>query len=445
MLATTKRELKIRKKRTALAKRNKQLRQLAIDVGFELVGHTEGSYPTNVYCMDANTHEKLDPRKMLIKGMDAIYKELESASASCSKSRGRANKQASVPPPVKDASLGDGFVDTKTVLADKRFKVLSHGTVYGFARGSDQTYSMVFAVQFQSQDLLLEIEKEAVDVFTSVLPKMAVHAYEVRVNGAQSVGGKRAGHLYSVGWRPGTTHGERAAVYAAQNTKDKHDPTHYIDLYNSLELVNSAWMVMEESLSPRAVLRTIDTLADTAVPMFGSQSSDIALHGPSLGSNMAASQHDQNGNGFANKMHVDRDMDSLPEYYGNVFAFGQWIHVDKEGRLVENERIKAAIPDGLFVIPGYRIAFDLGAATIVKAIWRGGMDTHGTTTSKVNITQGITRWGMSIQTNRGLNQRMRSGKGNIFGIRKCLRQYYDILSTPVGEEGDEDVDESKDA
>ncbi|KAF8747162.1 hypothetical protein RHS01_11417 [Rhizoctonia solani] len=180
---------------------------------------------------------------------------------------------------------------------------------------------MVFAVQFQSQDSLLEIEKEAVDVFTSVLPKMAVHAYEVRVNGAQSVGGKQAGHLYSVGWRPGTTHGERAAVYAAQNTKDKHDPTHYIDLYNSLELVNVSkikpesrhvladrvqvpWMVMEESLSPRAVLRTIDTLANTAVPMFGSQSSNIASHGPSLGSNMAASQHDQNGNGFANKMHV---------------------------------------------------------------------------------------------------------------------------------------------
>ncbi|KAF8747239.1 hypothetical protein RHS01_11376 [Rhizoctonia solani] len=353
--------------------------------------------------MDANTHEKLDPRKMLIKGVDAINKELESASVSCSKSQGRADKQASVPPPVKDASLGDGFVDTKTVLADKRFKVLSHGTVYGFAWGSNQTYSMVFAVQFQSQDSLLEIEKEAVDVFTSVLPKMAVHAYEVRVNGAQSVGGKQAGHLYSVGWRPGTTHGERAAVYAAQNTKDKHDPTHYIDLYNSLELVNVSKIKPEsrhvladrvqvhldghgrEPVS-RAVLRTIDTLANTAVPMFGSQSSNIASHGPSLGSNMAASQHDQNGNGFANKMHVDRDMDSLPSTTG-MFAFGQWIHVDKEGCLVENERIKAAIPDGLFVIPGYRIAFDLGAATIVKAIWHGGMDTHGTTTSKVDITQ----------------------------------------------------------
>lgn len=47
-----------------------------------------------------------------------------------------------------------------------------------------------------------------------------------------------AGRLYSVGWRPGTTHGEKVAVYAAQKVEDKHDPTHYIDLYDSQELVN---------------------------------------------------------------------------------------------------------------------------------------------------------------------------------------------------------------
>jgi hypothetical protein len=84
-----------------------------------------------------------------------------------------------------------------------------------------------------------------------------------------------------------------AAVYVPQTVEDKHDPTHYIDLYDSQELVNvswnrkygaldltlvqSAWIVMQESLSPRAVLTTIDTLCDTAVPMFGSHSSDIAV------------------------------------------------------------------------------------------------------------------------------------------------------------------------
>ncbi|KDN34327.1 hypothetical protein RSAG8_12578, partial [Rhizoctonia solani AG-8 WAC10335] len=267
------------------------------------------------------------------------------------------------------------------VLKDKSFKVLDHGAVYGFARAPDRTYSMVFTVQFQSQDSLGKVEKEVVDVFIDFLPKVAAHAYEVKGNGAQNVAlKKRVGLLYSVGWCPGTTHGEMVAVYAMQKVEDKHDPTHYIDLYDSQELVNS--------------------------------------HSPSLGSNMAASQHDQDGNGFANKIHVDQDMDSIPEYYGKVFAFGQWIHVDKE------------IPDGLFAIPGYKVAFDLGAATVIKGIWRGGMDLHGTTTSKVDLEQGITRWGMSIQTNRGLNQRMRSGKGHIFGVHERLHQYYNILSAP---------------
>ncbi|CUA73439.1 helicase domain-containing protein [Rhizoctonia solani] len=436
LLKATKQELKVRKKRISLATRNRKLRQLAIDAGLEFVGHTKEFEPhVDVYCMEANTHEKLDARKMLIRGIEDTGGQPEKPSGASLES---VDPQRSVPPPAKDNPFGAGYVDTENVLRDKTFKILDHGTVYGFARAPDGTYSMVFAVQFKSHESLGDVEKEAVDVFVDFLPKAAAHAYEVTVNGAQNVGRKRVGHLYSVGWRPGTTRGEMVAVYAAQNVEDKHDPSHYIDLYDSQELVNSAWIVMQESLSPRAVLTTIDTLADTAVPMFGSQSSDIASHGPSLGSNMAASRHDQQGAGFANKMHVDRDMDSLPEYYGKVFAFGQWIHVDKEGRLVEKERIKQAIPDGLFVIPGYKVAFDLGAATVIKAIWRGGMDMHGTTSSTVDLKQGITRWGMSIQTNRGLNQRMRSGKGAIFGVHERLRQYYHILSGQASNEDEDD-------
>ncbi|EUC54175.1 hypothetical protein RSOL_032550, partial [Rhizoctonia solani AG-3 Rhs1AP] len=391
VLIATKQELRATKKKLSLAARNKQLRQLAINVGLELVGHTQ-SCPADVLCIDANTHEKLDPQKMLIRGVDGVGGKDLSEKIPRDADLKNINASTSVPPPAKENPFGSGYVDSESVLKDTTFKILDHGTVYGFAQAPDETYSMVFAVQFQCHDSLSEIEKEAVDVFVDFLPKAAVHAYEVKVNGAQNVGRKRAGVLYSVGWRPGTTHGERVAVYAAQKVEDKHNPTHYIDFYDSQELVNSAWIVMQESLSPRAVLTTMDTLADTAVPMFGSQSSDMASHGPSLGSNMAASQHDQDGSGFANKIHVDRDMDSLPEYYGKVFAFGQWIHVDQQGQLVEKERIKNAIPDGLFVIPGYRVAFDLGAATVIKAIWRGGMDMHGTTTSKVDLVQGITRW-----------------------------------------------------
>ena len=154
-------------------------------MGLELVGHTRESCPADVYCIDANTHEKLDPRKMLIREIDDVGRRSEKSSGADPK---HVDLQTSVPPPAKDNPFGDGHVDTETVLKDERFKVLDHGTVYGFARAPDETYSMVFAVQFQSGDSLGEVEKEAVGVFIDFLPKAAAHAYKVKVNGAQNVG-----------------------------------------------------------------------------------------------------------------------------------------------------------------------------------------------------------------------------------------------------------------
>lgn len=159
-----------------------------VNAGLELVGHTMASSPTEVYCMDANTHEKLDPRKTLIQGIDETGEQCEKPTGSNPTDVGA---QTSIPPPAKDNPFGNGYVDTQAVLKDASFKVLDRGTVYGLARAPDGTYSMVFAVQFQSQDSLGETEKEAVDVFVDFLPKAAAHAYEVRVNGAQNVGRKR--------------------------------------------------------------------------------------------------------------------------------------------------------------------------------------------------------------------------------------------------------------
>ncbi|KAG8750686.1 hypothetical protein FRC11_010174 [Ceratobasidium sp. 423] len=440
--------LKIRKKKKTLGARNRQLCRLAVEASLAMVGHTDVPSLSNVYCMDTRTHEKLDPRSMLIKGIDKIPEDSHHPTTASgvtppklarTQSIPRGDVDPSVPLPATDNPFGGGFVETEAVVK-QGFKIFKTGTVYGFAHAPDETYSMVFAVQFCPLDKLGEVEKQAVNTFVEFLPKAAAHAYEVKGNKAQNAGSKRKGRLYSAGWRPGTTHGEMVAEYTAQSEKDKHNPSHYMDLYDCQEPVNAAWMILQEGLSPRAVMTTVDTLADTAVPMFGSHSSDIATHGPSLGSNMAVSQHDKEGCGFANAMHVDRDMDSLPQYYGKVFTFGQWLHIDNTGRLVEGEKIKAAIPDGLFVIPGYKVAFDLGAAGLIKAIWRGGMDMHGTTTSKVDVNHGITRWGMSIQTNRGLNQRMRSGKGQIFGAYDRLHEYYKLFSEPVGDDEDEAED-----
>jgi hypothetical protein len=164
------------------------LRELAIDAGLELVGHSKESAPVDVYCMDANTHEKLDSRKMLIRGIDDRDGGLTESSGT---NPTNIHPSASVPPPARDNPFGNGYVKTETVLSDASFKILNHGTVYGFARAPDNTYSMVFAVQFQSHDSLSDAEKEAVDVFVDFLPKAASHAYEVKVNAAQNIGRKR--------------------------------------------------------------------------------------------------------------------------------------------------------------------------------------------------------------------------------------------------------------
>ncbi|EUC54666.1 hypothetical protein RSOL_064760 [Rhizoctonia solani AG-3 Rhs1AP] len=298
-LKETKKGLKVRKKKMSLTARQRKLHKLAVEAGLCMVGHTQTSAPSNVYCMDAITHEKLDPRSMLIKGIDnetgnpeRVSKTLASRVQlpSPNQARGGAFSKVdlSVPLPANENPFGDGFVETE-VVEKAGFKVLSTGTVYGFARAPDGTYSMVFAAQFCPLDSLSDVEKEAANTFADFVPKAAAHAYEVKGNKAQNMGKKRCGRLYSTGWCPGTTHGEMVAEYTAQSEKDKHNPTHYIDLYNRQEAVNSAWMIMQEALSPRAVIPTVNTLADTAVPMFGSHSSDIVTHGPSLGSNMAVS------------------------------------------------------------------------------------------------------------------------------------------------------------
>jgi hypothetical protein len=136
---------------------------------------------------------------------------------------------------------------------------------------------------------------------------------------------------------------------------------------------------------------------------------------------------DEEGRNFANSMHVDSDIDALPEFYGKIFTFGQWIHVNEQGELVEGDKLRTAIPDGYFILPGYRVGFDLGASAVVTAIWRGALDLHGTTTSTADTSSGITRWGMSIQTNKKLPKRLRSGKGSIFGVFDRLRGYYEAM------------------
>ncbi|KAG8738154.1 hypothetical protein FRC10_007228 [Ceratobasidium sp. 414] len=426
-----------RKKQKTRARRNAQLRDLGRQYGLRAVGHSDQS-PFNVLCVDAYTHHQLDNRTMFINGIDEpkLQPSTESINEATDRARGR---DETVPPPADSSSLPtEGFV-TPQMLADAHFKTYREGTVYGFAAAPNGTYSMVWAVQFSPAGSFNDIEQEAIDSFAGYMDIVAKHAHEVKDNRAQNgnpargaakernLKHQRRGRLFSTGWRPGRTEGESAGEYAPQSQRDKHDPEGYIDLYDKQEVINVAWMVLQERLSPRAVATNINTLADAAVPLFGSHESDIATHGPSLGSNMAISMHDSDGYNFANSMHTDRDLESSARYYGKMFTFGQWIHTNNKHQLVDRDEIKQAITDGFFILPGYRVAFDVGAAAVVTAIWRGGMDLHGTTTSKVDVRQDVTRWGMSIQTNKNMPKRLKSGKGEIFGAFDRLRALYNDL------------------
>ncbi|KAG8724017.1 hypothetical protein FRC09_000760 [Ceratobasidium sp. 395] len=427
--------------------RNRDIEAQEIGGNESAPAQESGSWnPLNVICVDAYTHEQLDCREILINGIDNDQSNLvpQPSPEAIKKARDQSiGRDQSVPPPSKDSPFpSEGFI-TREMLREADFKLYSWGTVYGFAPAPNGTYSIVWAVQFSPVGSFNKVEQEAVNVFINYMDKVKQFAHEVKNNRAQNSNKsrkiernaletlrrlfKRHGRLFGCGWRPGRTKDEIAGEYTLQSTHDKHDPEGYIDMHQDQERVAVSWMVMGERISPRAVYSNVDTLADTILPMFGSHDSDVAIHGPSLGANMSVSMMDEDGENFANSMHVDSDIDALPQFYGKIFTFGQWIHVNDKQELVEGDELREAIPDGYFILPGYRVGFNLGGAAVVTAIWRGGLDLHGTTTSTVNLKSGITRWGMSIQTNKKLPKRMRTGRGAIFGAFDRLRALYEAM------------------
>lgn len=169
-----------------------QLRELARKYGVPSVGHI-GSSPPKVYCFDVHTHQKLDPRTMLIKDIDEVEQGKTQTPRTEDTNTGERPipdasylQDPSVPPPATNNPFGEGFVKSEQILDAEDIKILSYGTVYGFARAPDKTYSMVFAVQFSSRGSFSPAEQQAVDAFAEFVPKAAKHAYEVKGNKAQN-------------------------------------------------------------------------------------------------------------------------------------------------------------------------------------------------------------------------------------------------------------------
>jgi hypothetical protein len=106
------------------------------------------------------------------------------------------------------------------------------------------------------------------------------------------------GCLFGGGWRPGRRGHEAAGEYSPQTPHDWHNPQYYIGYQEKQEPISVSplraehihvsdsnyeqvgWIVLHQRLSPYAVMKNVNTLADTAVPLFGYHDSDITVSGP---------------------------------------------------------------------------------------------------------------------------------------------------------------------
>ncbi|CAE6431057.1 unnamed protein product [Rhizoctonia solani] len=414
---------KVRSNKTASQRRRR--REAILHSFIERHGGLQPGYheQLKVYCYDVITGKRLNPADMSIMDIDD---PLPTPPPDTNSTPLPATADHDVPPPAASNPFPPGFVTTAQIKAEN-FKILSRGTVYGFARAPNNQYQMVFAAQFSSLDDMNAIEKQAIDAFVQYIPFAAQHAHEVTINKAQNVEDVRYGRLWSTGWRVARSAHELFGEYVPQSAADRKDPSGYIRTNLGHHVISMAWRTLQERLSPRAVKLTCDTLKAAAVPLFGYHDTDITTHGPALGSNMAIGSHDQDGRCFANGVHIDRDIDSLTRFYGKVFTFGLWFHTGKDGKILDGTRIKDSIPDGYFVLPGYRVAIDLGAATVTTAMWRGGMDVHVTSTAQAK-TRDVIRWGMSIQTSKKMPERYLSGSGAIKTFWDHLYGYFTAMT-----------------
>jgi hypothetical protein len=81
------------------------------------------------------------------------------------------------------------------LIRNAGLKMLTIGTVYGFACTPNSIYQMVFAVQFSPLSSLNPVQQEAVELFAKYVPAAAKHDYEAKGNSAQNAEDERCMYL----------------------------------------------------------------------------------------------------------------------------------------------------------------------------------------------------------------------------------------------------------
>ncbi|KAG9100352.1 hypothetical protein FS749_015569 [Ceratobasidium sp. UAMH 11750] len=214
--------------------------------------------------------------------------------------------------------------------------------------------------------------------------------------------------------------GEKLGPYVPPRSKDIKE---YEKVYRQSERVSLISTLLQMRLAPRAVYQNTFYLSHIGAPIFGNNANMLSDHGPGMGSNMAFSTADKNGQGYANTSHVDSDIDGTREHHACVWISGVWLNGYLNGKLAESQKeISESISGGKFILPAYRFGIDLGAAPVVIVIWRGGLDYHCTTSSTMKADGKVIRFGASVQTNRVLASQAAKGTG-IWGLDQRLAAY----------------------
>ncbi|QRV95012.1 hypothetical protein RhiJN_23030 [Ceratobasidium sp. AG-Ba] len=289
-----------------------------------------------------------------------------------------------------------------------------HGTIYWFAKAKDGYYHFVLGAVWRNHDEISETGCEHLDKFVRFAEQSVEHSFKVEKNWAQNRGKKKHGEIYMSGWHSSMRAGDSVTAYAPRpGLSHASEFDAYLDMNRSLkDAMDALIWAQETEFAPKVAEYTKNSLSFYGLPMAGSLDIDFKhleqSHKPALGSSLSISRHDPEGQNYANGMHTDRDIDGHRLYQNVAYTTGSWCF-GKDGKSVgDMELIKKSFTPAYLIFPKYRIALDLNSHSFLMGLWRGGLDAHGTTPSRVDLTSGLTRWGCSAQSNWGIPARLTS-------------------------------------
>ncbi|KAG9121773.1 citrate synthase, partial [Ceratobasidium sp. 392] len=334
----------------------------------------------------------------------------------------------SIPEPAAGSGI-EGFVKADQ-LEPNRYRVYDHGAIYWFKKAKDGCYHFVGAAMWQDVKKMDPEAWKHLDAMSNWALRDVKVAFKVEKNRAQNMGDEKEGEIYMTGWHHSMTKEDSVTHYTPQMMHGS-----YLEAYRQVtadtKIMADALMFFQNQIASKVASYTSENLRRLGVPMFGECTIDFQAHKPGLGSNLSLSRHDKRGRNYGNGMHTDHDIDGTKLEPNSAYTTGCWWFANQDGKAEDDmEKIGNAFDPAYLIFPVYKNALDLNSHSFLMALWRGGMDEHGTTPSTVDLDSGLTRWGCSCQTNWGIPARVKSQTEDRFDKQGNLK----AKPTPKGPE-----------